>query len=87
MRRDWQERRRTTELHGDDYRPISTPHRSGIKTKKKKKYAAWFDFYNACQFELAEILMLENVNKHQHLLSLFTFFRIKIPANSRSPAL
>ena len=26
-----------TELHGGDYRPISTPHRSGIKMKKKRK--------------------------------------------------
>ena len=26
----------TTELHGGDYCPISTPHRSGIKMKKKK---------------------------------------------------
>ena len=25
----------TTELHGGDYRPISTPHRSGIKMKKR----------------------------------------------------
>ena len=31
---DCQERRCTTELHGDDYRPTSTPHRSGIKMKK-----------------------------------------------------
>ena len=34
--RDCQERRCTTELHGGDHRPISTPHRSGIKMKKKR---------------------------------------------------
>ena len=28
-------KRCTTELHGGDYRPISTPHRSGITMKKK----------------------------------------------------
>ena len=33
---DCQERRCTTELHGGDLGPTSTPHRSGIKTKKKK---------------------------------------------------
>ena len=26
------------ELHGGDYRPTSTPHRSGIKMKKKGRY-------------------------------------------------
>ena len=36
-RMDCQERRCTIELHGGDYRPISTPHRSGIQMKKKKK--------------------------------------------------
>ena len=35
--RDCQERRRTTEPRGGDYRPISTPCRSGMKKKKKKK--------------------------------------------------
>ena len=28
-------RRCTTELHGGDYHPTSTPHRSGIKMRKK----------------------------------------------------
>ena len=28
-------RRCTTELHGSDYHPTSTPHRSGIKMRKK----------------------------------------------------
>ena len=37
LRRDCQERRCATELHGGDYRPISTPHRSGIKMKKKSR--------------------------------------------------
>ena len=34
-RRDCQERRCSTELHGGDYRPMSTTRRSGIKTEKK----------------------------------------------------
>ena len=37
MKDDPREERCTTELHGGDNRPISTPRRSGIKMKKKKK--------------------------------------------------
>ena len=39
-RRNCQERRCTIELHGGDYRPISTPHRIGRKMKKKLLKAA-----------------------------------------------
>ena len=35
--------------------------------------------YNACRFELASILMLENVNKHQHFEACLRF--LATPAN------
>ena len=41
--------------------------------------------YNACQLELADILMLENVTELQRFEALFTFLNIELLANSSSP--
>ena len=39
-------------------------------------YASWFNF-DACQFELAGILVLENVNKLQHFEVRLHFLALK----------
>ena len=48
-------------------------------------YATQCDLYSSCQLELADILMLENVNRRQQFEARLQFASIKVIGSSSSP--